>query len=75
MRLLSILALAFALHAEDAPKPTSEQEVVELRKQLSEAQAEIRLYQQGMFQCQAANIHNQAAAEAQRPKPQEKPAK
>ena len=70
--ILFALALALALHAEDAvPLATVEQlqkTVAEQTKQLAEAQAELRLYQQGLFQCQAAEIHQQAVSQAkQRP--------
>jgi hypothetical protein len=74
---LTILALAFALHAEDAA-PTVEQlqtKVAEQAKQIAEQAAELRLYQQGLFQCQAAEIHAQAVAQADaqaKRKPEEK---
>ncbi len=61
MRYLIIFVGVLMLHAEDAPKPNLEQ-------QLAEAQAEIRLYQQGLFQCQAVQIHEQAQKQAQKAK-------
>jgi len=70
---LAIFALAFALHAEDAtPLATVEQlqaKVAEQSKQLAEQAAELRLYQQGLFQCQAAEIHQQAVSQAQPKRP------
>ncbi len=80
---------AFADDAQPAPKPpdkdckgcgisiTMEQHLKDLAakdQQLAEAQAELRLYQQGLFQCQAAEIHQQAVQQSkQRPlAPQEK---
>ena len=67
MRLL-LLSLALSLHAEDIPKPTPEQQqIVELKQQIAEQAAELRLYQQGLFQCQAAEIHQQAVSQAKRP--------
>lgn len=56
--------LAISAFAEDAPKPPPEQQIDQLKQQLDEAQAELRLYQRGLFQCQAAEIHAQAAAQA-----------
>ncbi len=56
IRFAAIL-IAVALQAEDAPKPNPEQEIAELK-------AEVRLYQQGLFQCQAAQIHEQAQKQA-----------
>jgi hypothetical protein len=68
MKPIILIALAVALHAEDAPKPTPEQqEIAKLRQDLADAQAEIRLYQQGLFQCQASEIHAQAKQQAVKP--------
>ncbi len=39
--------------------------VAEQSKQIAEQAAELRLYQQGLFQCQAAEIHQQAVSQAQ----------
>ncbi len=78
-----MLALVIALQADELPtcpsgdcttttknvlKPDPQQQIAELKQQLAEAQAEIRLYQQGLFQCQAAQIHEQAQKQAQKAK-------
>lgn len=63
-----IVSLALALYAEDAPKATSEQQIADLQQKLAEAQVELRLYQQGLFQCQADQIHAKAKEQVQRAK-------
>lgn len=65
MKLLILTALAVALHAEDAPKPTVEQqEITKLQQQVAETQAELAIYQRATFQCQANEIHAQAVSSA-----------
>ena len=70
MKKIVLFFMSAALHAEDAvPLATVEQlqkTVAEQTKQLAEAQAELRLYQQGLFQCQAAEIHQQAVSQSKR---------
>ncbi len=74
LRIMAIL-IAVALQAEDAQKPKvvvkcdgdivcENTGIEQLKQQLAAAQAEIRLYQQGLFQCQAAQIHEQAQKQA-----------
>jgi uncharacterized coiled-coil DUF342 family protein len=75
MKYLLAIALTLPLIAEDvAPPATVEQlhakvaeqskQLAEQGKQIAEQAAELRLYQQGLFQCQAAQIHAQAVTQA-----------
>jgi hypothetical protein len=68
VKFLTLLAIALSLLAED--KPSIEQlqaQIAQQQQQNAEQAAELRLYQQGLFQCQAAEIHAQAKHQA-RPK-------
>lgn len=79
MKLLILLALATALHAEDATlvklspevevriKAEVDKQVVPLREQIAYLQRKLQMYQQGLFACQDAQIDAQAKR-----KPEEK---
>jgi len=59
MKYLILLALAVALHAEDAPAT-----VEQLQAKVAEQEIELAMLRNGLGQCQATVIHQQAQQQA-----------